>query len=239
MIYKILATGSDGNAVIINDTILIDCGVPFKAVKNDLKRLRLVLLTHEHGDHFNASTAARMAQERPTLRWGCCPWMVQKLVDSGVRRSMIDVYTPGKTAVYAAQNLMVCPVELTHNVPNCGYKLRQGPTSDTDSFRGTLFYATDTGTLDGITAKGFDLYMVEANHSRAEIEERAAAKIAAGEYAYEFKAAENHLSIEQAMDWLTENMGQNSVWVPMHQHKEKGGHDREQGISDGTTDQSA
>ena len=42
-----------------------------------------------------------------------------------------------------------------------------------------------------------------------------------GEFTYRTRAAENHLSQEQAVDWLTENMGPNSVWVPMHQHKEK------------------
>lgn len=220
MIYKILATGSKGNAVIINDTILIDCGVPFKTIKNDLKRLRLVLLTHEHGDHFNPATASRMAQERPSLRWGCCDWMVKKLLDAGIRRGQIDVYIPDASAYYVAQNLTITPVMLQHNVPNCGYKIQQGKTPNTDSFAGTLFYATDTGTLDGIEAKGFDLYMVEANHSVSEIESRAAEKEARGEYAYEIKAAENHLSIEQATEWLVKNMGPNSYWVPVHGHKE-------------------
>ena len=50
--YEIIATGSDGNAVVINDIVLIDCGVPFKALKPYYKKLKLVLLTHIPADHF-------------------------------------------------------------------------------------------------------------------------------------------------------------------------------------------
>ena len=44
--YSIIATGSKGNAVKIDD-ILIDCGVSFKKLKDVYKHIRLVLLTHE------------------------------------------------------------------------------------------------------------------------------------------------------------------------------------------------
>jgi len=46
--YVIISTGSKGNAVIANKAVLIDCGVPFKALKMYYKKLKLVLLTHIH-----------------------------------------------------------------------------------------------------------------------------------------------------------------------------------------------
>lgn len=78
MMYDILATGSSGNAVVINGEILIDCGVPMKKLRESgyIKSLNLVLLTHSHGDHFNPATVRALHQERPALRWGCCEWMV-------------------------------------------------------------------------------------------------------------------------------------------------------------------
>ena len=77
MMYDILATGSSGNAVVINGEILIDCGVPMKKLRESgyIQRLRLVLLTHEHGDHFNAAAVRALHRERPALRWACCGWM--------------------------------------------------------------------------------------------------------------------------------------------------------------------
>ena len=47
--YNIIATGSKGNAVVIDQKILIDCGVSFKALSKVYRALKLVLLTHIHG----------------------------------------------------------------------------------------------------------------------------------------------------------------------------------------------
>lgn len=210
MTFDVISTGSKGNAVLIGDYILIDCGVPFKLLAPYAKALRLVLLTHIHGDHFIQATVRRLHQERPTLRFGCCEWMVPHLLAAGVDKRAIDVLTPRSCSDYGACTII--PEPLTHNVPNCGYHIFM------DGER--LFYATDTGTMDGIVAKGYDLYLIEANHTRDDIAARAADKQARGEYAYEFRAAENHLSREQAEDWLYQNMGPHSRYAFLHGHEE-------------------
>lgn len=215
MTYDILATGSTGNAVVINGEILIDCGVPYKTLERSgyVKDLRLVLLTHRHSDHFKPSTARRLHDERPALRWGCCEWMVGPLSEAGVDKSVIDVYEPGCAQAYVSFSFV--PVPLVHDVPNCGYKLNIG------GGRYFIFYATDAATLDGIEARNYDLYLIEANHTRAEIEARIEDKLSRGEFAYEYRAAQNHLSQEQAMDWLSKNMGPKSKYLFLHQHKSK------------------
>jgi len=210
MMFNIISTGSKGNAVVISDFILIDCGVSYKLLEPYIKQLKLVLLTHEHGDHFVPSTVRRLHKERPVLRFGCCEWMVPHLLEIGVAKRSIDVLTPRSCSDYGACTII--PEPLTHNVPNCGYHIY------TNGER--LFYATDTGTLDGIRAKGYDLYLVEANHTKADIVARAAEKMARGEYAYEFRAAENHLSQEQTEDWLYQNMGPRSLYAFLHSHEE-------------------
>ena len=213
MTFDVIATGSTGNAVVINRSILIDVGVPFKALEAVKKDLKLVLLTHSHCDHSQPGPGRALHKERPTLRWGCCEWMVGPLLEAGVDKRVIDVFTPGQEVVY--QDLCyLTPEALTHDVPNCGYHM-------TVMGGERLFYATDTATLDGIEAPGYDLYLIEANHTRVELEERAAAKQAAGEYAYEYRAASNHLSQEQALDWLYQQMGPHSQYVFLHQHSER------------------
>lgn len=215
MIYhNVISTGSKGNAVVINDCILIDCGVPFRMLAPHTKGLQLVLLTHEHGDHFNPATIRRLHQERPILRFGCCSWMVPKLLEAGVDKRAIDVYEVKRWYEYPG-SLLIGTEPLTHNVPNCGYHIFM------DGKR--LFYATDTGTLAGITAKGYDWYLVEANHTQADIAARIAEKRAAGEYPYELRAAENHLSQEQTEDWLYQQMGPRSQYVFLHAHEERAG----------------
>ena len=214
MTYEIISTGSQGNAVLIQDHILIDCGVPFKALKPYVKQIQLVLLTHIHSDHFKSRTVAALASERPALRWGCCAWMVQALADAGVDRKRIDVLFPG--GIYRYQGIgEITPERVPHNIPNCGYRIKTGGER--------LFYATDAASLDEISAKGYDLYLIEANHTEAELQERMEAKLAAGEFAYEFAAAQNHLSREQAEAWLAENAGPGSRYQFLHQHREKAG----------------
>lgn len=215
---NVLATGSSGNATLIDGKILIDCGVPIKTVFPYIRCLKLVVLTHEHGDHFNKSTVAYLARMRPALRWACCPWMVQRLHDAGVSKRVIDVFEPGGGGGWYKFGWSVAAEEIPHNVKNCCWKLQHEDGC-------SVFYATDCGSLDGIEANGFDMYLVEANHTRAEIERRAAEKEAEGKYAYEVKAAEYHLSHEQAIDWLAKNMGPNSFWVPMHGHVERSKND--------------
>lgn len=116
MRYEILATGSDGNCVIINDTLMIDCGVPYKTIEPYLEKLQLVLLTHMHGDHYNPSTIRRMAYDRPALRFGCCSWMVPALIDAGVKKTQIDVFNLDKWGTYNLKKRpWISPFKLSHN----------------------------------------------------------------------------------------------------------------------------
>ena len=213
MDYEIISTGSNGNAVVINKSVLVDCGVTFKQLRSIYKGLKLVLLTHIHSDHFNKATIKKLANERPMLRWGCCSWLVEPLVLAGVTKSQIDVLEPNNLYGYGICN--VIPVKLYHNVPNCGYKLH---------FQvGKVIYATDTNHLTGVQAKHYDLYMIEANHCEVEIREKIKNKKAEGLYAYEVHAARNHLSIQKANEFIYSNAGPKSEYVYLHCHKDKEG----------------
>lgn len=216
MTYAVIGSGSSGNAVVINDTIMIDCGLPWKKIEPYSKKLKLVLLTHEHGDHFKPSTVKKLHNIHPSLRFGCCKWMVPLLLNAKVCPSVIDAYNceNGNGYYYNLDGGMeLQPIFLPHNVPNCGYKIEFKNEEK-------LFYATDVSTLEGIIATEFDYYLIEANHSEQEIQERIQKKLDAGEFAYEFQAAKNHLSQEQALDWLSKNAGPNSKYVFLHQHRD-------------------
>lgn len=209
--YHIINSGSDGNSTVFNGRVMIDCGVPFKLIEPVYKDLKLVLLTHIHSDHFNKATIRRLAKERPTLRFACGRWLVSALRSAGVDSHNIDVLECDVMYGYGICN--VTPVFLQHNVPNCGYKIHFGDA-------GKVFYATDCSNLNGITAVGYDLYMVEANYEDAEIAETIEQKRADGLFAYEVRAKKNHLSKAKCNDWLYKNMAANSVYVYMHCHKD-------------------
>lgn len=213
MIYNIISTGSKGNAVVINENILIDCGVSYSKLKMVVGGLKLVLLTHIHSDHFQSSTVKLLAKNRPTLRFVCGSWLVEPLLSAGVAPSNIDIVDLGKIYHYkiAGVDIRISPVKLYHDVPNYGYRVYYGSEK--------LFYATDTARLDGITAKGYDLYLIEANYEESEIQERIREKVEKREYAYEYKVLDRHLSKQQADNFLYINMENNSKYVYLHCHE--------------------
>jgi len=217
MNYEIIQSGSDGNCTVVDNRIAIDIGVPWYRLERFVPDLKLVLCTHEHGDHFNRRTVRTLARKRPTIRWACGEWMAEHLIGAGVDRRNVDVLEMGSWYKYRIGDdewISVSAFETQHDTRNCGWRLYK------DQFD-TLFYATDLGNLDGIRAKGYKVYLLEANHTEAELERRMEEKLDAGDFAYETRVAETHLSMEQAAEWLRENMAPESIWIPMHQHKEK------------------
>ena len=213
MTCDVISTGSKGNAVVLGGEILIDCGVPFKLLERYIWKLRIVLLTHQHRDHINPATVRRLHQTRPTLRFGCCHWMVEHLLAAGVAPQNIDVMEPDVGYAYVSAGWLIQPFPLWHDVENCGYFVDIGNER--------ALYATDTGSLDHVEAKGLDLYLIEANHTEEEIAERIRRKLAAGEFVYEYRAQSGHLSREKADSWLAANAtpGRSRV-VYLHQHQD-------------------
>lgn len=211
MNYDIIATGSAGNAVVINGFMLIDCGVSLRSLSKVKKDLKIVLLTHIHTDHFNETTIRRLAAERPTLRFACCEWMLPALLACGVAAKNIDLLKIGKMYNYGSFKLS--PIKLYHDVDNCGWRIFIGNEK--------AIYFTDTSTVKGISAKNYDLYLVEANYSEPEIQERIRAKEVLGQYIYEYRVLKTHLSKEECDQWLLENIGDRSEYVYLHQHKEE------------------
>ena len=211
MNYNIISSGSKGNAIVLNRFILLDCGVPFRDLKDVYKDLKIVLLTHSHGDHFNKTTIRKLAAERPTLRFACCSWLLSDLYQCGVSIHNIDVLEIGR--IYNYITFQISPVKLYHDVDNAGWRVFMNAEK--------AIYMTDTVTLEGITAKNYDLYLVEANYITEELEERIRSKEAAGEYVYEYRVRNVHLSKEKCDEWLLNNIGENSEAVYIHQHVEK------------------
>lgn len=211
MNYKIISSCSTGNATIIKDIILIDCGVTFKRLEKYYKQLKIVLLTHVHSDHFKKETIKKLAQERPTLRFACCEWLVKPLLECGVERKNIDILQIG--AKYDYKLFKIVPIKLYHDVPQCGYRVLF------DDYK--VIYMTDTKTVEGISAKNYDLYLIEGNYEEEELEERIRRKQEKQQYCYEYRARDTHLSKGQASDFLINNMGEKSEYVFMHEHIER------------------
>lgn len=214
MTCDVIATGSTGNAVLLDGKILIDCGVPWSKIAPYYRGIAFCLLTHIHSDHFCMATIRRLHVERPSVRFVCGKWLAQPLLSAGINPLVLDVLDLDEAAYYTDGTAFRL-FGLVHDVDNAGYKIRTAAGE-------RAIYATDTGSMDGVVARGYELYMIEANHREDEIRQRVASKIAAGEYCYEYRAQYNHLSAEKANAWLAENATPDySSVVFLHQHVER------------------
>lgn len=203
--YNVIATGSTGNAVIYFDRILVDCGVSFAKIEKYAKSIDIVLLTHEHKDHINISTLKRLQSSKPSLRIGCCEWMLQLL--GGLKN--VDTYQIG--VLYDYKIFQVCPIKLFHDVPNCGYRIFIGNKK--------IIHATDTAHLNGISAKGYDLFAIEHNYNDETVYQHIAEKEARGEFCHQKGSINTHLSDQQARDFIFNNRKESSQVLRLHQSK--------------------
>lgn len=67
----------------------------------------------------------------------------------------------------------------------------------------------------------YDLYLVEANYRDEEIQAKIAEKKVNGEYIYEKRVLRDHMSEQDAIDWVYGNMRPDSTYVWLHCHKEE------------------
>lgn len=202
---NVLSSGSHGNCEIYFGSVAIDMGVPFTTIKQYVKDLQLVLLSHEHLDHFNISTIKKLSFERPTLRFGCGKWMLPLL--SEIKN--VDVYDLNKWYDYGSFKLSIG--KLYHDKENCFFRL------DKNGYK--IFRATDTTHMKGITAKNYSLYAIESNYDEDTVYDIIRAKQERGEYAHQLGSINSHLSWQQAQQFIFENAGENYQVLRLHESK--------------------
>lgn len=200
---KVIASGSTGNSVLYFNSILIDVGVPYSRLKPYAKDIQIVLPTHAHGDHINIKTLQLLQKERPSLRIGCGEWMLPYL--EGIKN--VDVYEIGK--IYDYGQFKVSPFKLYHDVENVGYRLFKDDKK--------VFHATDTKTLQGISAAGYDVYCIESNYSEPVAEKMIKEAIEKGEFTHIIGSINSHLSEEQCNEFYYRNKAEHSKLIRLHE----------------------
>ena len=184
MNIKILATGSEGNVALVNDSFLIDCGMTYSWTINKLKHIlpSAILVTHEHKDHAKA-----------------VPQFLKRLVDiymtNGTAAALgleenfcLRIIRPG--TIFSIGDVKILPFLTVHDAAEpVGFILRD------DNER--VLFLTDTGKLPRFNGT-FDKIFIEANFST---ETLLATDI---NPALKQRILANHLSIEKVKAFLTQ-----------------------------------
>ena len=210
MKYNIIGSSSDGNAILVEDVLLLDCGVSYKKLKKYLKDVKLIFISHNHQDHLNKTAVKQIAYNFPKIKFV-----------TGSTEVVFDLQLFG----VAPQNIYILPCykkydlglvkvkleKLYHDVSNCALKW------ELKGKKG--IYIVDTANVDDIEAKDYDLYLIENNYREDILKKHIDECEDENMRYYLNRVPHTHLSDEQCNSFLIENMGKNSVYEYIHQSK--------------------
>ncbi len=133
---KVLASGSSGNCIYVNDgssPLLLECGVRFKEIQRGLNfqvsSLAGCLVSHEHKDHCKSV--------KELMKAGIDCYMLKATADAlGATGHRVKIVEPLKQFKIGS-SWTILPFPLVHDVENVGY-LMASSTGD------KLVYLTDT-----------------------------------------------------------------------------------------------
>jgi L-ascorbate metabolism protein UlaG (beta-lactamase superfamily) len=201
---EIIGSGSQGNSILFDGSVLIDAGMPYKHIDEYVKGINAILLTHRHSDHLNTTTIRKIHIANEKIKFCCGSFLKDILLKTGLPEKNIIVIDAGNK--YKMADIIFSPFNLQHDVPNVGYRLLSNGKKH--------IHATDTFSLDGITAKDYDSATIECNHhldaAHLIIEE----KTLKGEFSHLKRAISTHLSVHKAIEFIRSNSIGN--FMPVH-----------------------
>lgn len=211
---KIVSTGSHGNMIVIDDVIVIDCGVKRKMFIENSEKIEHLLVSHRHSDHLSGTVLRWLAKNRPDVvthgtHLNMNSWL--KLKD--MAPDVAEMFTPDlgpystMTIKTSRGDYFVETFPLEHDVENQGFMLTS-PTGE------TLIHATDTSTMRHCPDRIFDYLLVEGNWDEDVLVENLTADVDSV-----MRASRNlrHLSTQMCMQFMRTHSHSGSVMMQLHE----------------------
>lgn len=196
--YNIIATGSTGNAVRI-ENIMIDCGIPFIRMKEDLYKVDSLLITHAHSDHVKPRTLERIRKEFPNIR-------VYANADVAYRYTVDKVIGTAPFKVRGKKR--VIPFDGVHDVPVTGFVLLIEDLN--------VLYMTDSARVNPPGDIKFDYMFLESNFDERKLRELSKQYKRRGYDPY--SSVTRHLSTQKCKEFYYVNRrNEKSVLIELHQ----------------------
>lgn len=149
--YNIIATGSSGNAVRI-ENIMFDCGIPFKDMREDLYKVDSLFITHSHSDHVKPATLKSIHKEFPRI-------VVYANADVAYQYD-IDIVV-GTAPIKLKKKRTIIPFDGVHDVPVTGYIIQMKSMN--------ILYMTDTSRVTMPVDIPLDWVFLESNYDEVKL----------------------------------------------------------------------
>jgi len=200
---KVLGSGSSGNCIYVETddcTLLLDVGLPLSDIKTKLREFDVklssidyIFITHNHGDHLQGLEGIMKTYDI-------------KVISSFETLFGVDMPEANMLYLEGGQeidlgNLKVTGHDVSHDAP--------APLAFTlqNTLGEKLLYMTDLGVVPEGDFTNYEVYITEANYSY---------DILSHNYKYgdlhlsqcmRVHSDEGHLSVEDCLDFLSENVG--------------------------------
>lgn len=199
MDYKIVSSGSHGNCVIIND-VMVDCGLAYSNIKDELYNIKYLLITHTHTDHLNETTYMKLRKDFPRI---------QVIGNYEVHMKCgVDIISNSGFPI-ETKHYNFLPFDCVHDV------VCQGFVWEHDSKN--IIYAIDTAALDHAPKIKYDYLFLESNHDEKKLEQVRAERD--GSYS-PYLSAKRHLSTQECKKFYYLNRrDRDSQLIELHQSK--------------------
>lgn len=211
---KIVSTGSHGNMNVIDDVIVIDCGVKRKLFESEAPLVEHVLISHCHSDHLSGPVMKWIAKTRPDIithgvHLNTESWMKLEKIAPDVAKLFAPDLTPHSEMVIKTSrgDYHVETFPLVHDVENQGFILTS-PSGE------TLVHATDTMTMRYCPDRLFDYLLVEGNWDEDVLVDNLT-----GDDDSVTRASRNlrHLSTQMCRSFMRSHSHPGSVMIQLHE----------------------
>ena len=203
--YKILSSGSVGNAVRIRN-IMIDCGIAFNKMKEELYECDYLLITHDHQDHVKPAVLKQITEQFPNIEV-YSTYKVARMNDA-----VVAINTDYLPIGLPKSRCSMWAVPVPHNTLCFAYVLGFEDMN--------IIYATDlkrTDELDEFTRKQrfkYDYVFLEANYDQTKL--RLLGDTWHGQYNAYVDSSERHLAKDESLKFYVKHKKEGGEYIELH-----------------------
>ena len=176
---------------------MIDCGIPYKKMKDDLYKCDALLLTHIHTDHIKPSTLMSINADFPRIQTYGNPTTAYKFYVNHIISS--KPFTVG--------DMTITPFEGEHDVEVTYFVIQKGDLN--------IIYATDTNKVENLLGLKFDYLFLESNYDERKLAELSKQYTRKGYNPYD--SSFRHLSTQKCKEFYYVNRrNRDSKLIELH-----------------------
>lgn len=215
---KIVATGSRGNCIIIDDVLMFDTGCKVKSFKKWGQNVKYLFLTHRHGDHTNKTILNHIAKNKPYLiqnglyanldTYNRIDEKIKNVSNLCYNNKRIVDENFDKLLIIGEKIYKIKAFKLVHDVENYGFII-------VNELGEKLIFATDTSTMEYAPNDKYDYLLIEGNYDENTIME----ELESGDDEKMMRALRNlrHLSMQGFENFVKRNSKKDSKIFQLHE----------------------